>query len=197
MTDSLLTKYNNEYEKNIIYKPRTGEEMERALNHKVPIHLYSDLCKLAKKHGISRVLAHMFKYSEKNVILLQDPDDMNSGHWFCVLRNIPKKEIYFFSTYGGKPDVEKISWIPEDDLRESDQFLNLFNDGLRDLQKHGWEIHYNDFPYQKKGDETAFCGVMTAAFIRTGVNPDKFEEICLKLMKQGINPVVYFYCKYF
>lgn len=197
MTDSVLTKCKDEGEHKIVFSPRSGDEMENATLHKVPIHLYSDLCRLSKKSGSDRMLARLFQYSDNNIVLLQDPSDMNSGHWFCVCRNLPKHEIYFFSTYGGKPDVEKVQWMSEDDLRESDQFHNIFNDGLRNAQKHGWKIYYNDYPYQKSGDKTAVCGIYTAAFIRSGMNPDKFEEETKKLMKQGINPAVYYYRKYF
>ena len=85
----------------------------------------------------------------------------------------------------------------EDDLRESGQFMNIFNDGLRDLQKHGWEIHYNDYPYQKSGDETAVCGIYTAAFLRSGKNPDEFERETKRIEKRGMNPAIYYYRKYF
>ena len=129
----------------IIYSPRTGDEMEKATKHKVPIYKYSDLCRWGKLHGPTMMLSQMFRRSDDNIILLQDPEDMNSGHWISVSRNVPKKQIYFFSTYGGKPDVEKILWMSDDDMRESGQDLNIFNDGMRDLQRHGWEIHYNDF----------------------------------------------------
>ncbi len=197
MIDSIFTKTKNKREHDIIYKPRDGTEMEDAVGHHAPIYKYSDLCELAKKNGSSRMLAHMFKRSEKNIILLQDPQHMNSGHWISVSRNPRKKEIYFFSTYGGKPDVEKITWIPEDDLRESGQFINIFNDGLRECQKRGWEIHYNDYPFQKEGDKTAVCGIYTVAFLRSGLNPDEFKKETLKLVKQNINPAIYYFDKYF
>ena len=198
MNEDIFTKYKNQREKDIIYKPRNGEEMQRATLNQTPIYKYSELCSLAKKfRSVTRLLAQMFKRSENNIILLQDPQNMNSGHWISVSRNIPKKQIYFFSTYGGKPDVEKINWVSEDDLIESGQDLNIFNDGLRELQNHGWEIHYNDYPYQKANDKTAVCGIYTAAFIRSGANPDKFEEETLSLVKRGINPAIYYYDKYF
>lgn len=184
-------------EKRIIYEPRTGDEMEAATNFKVPVYKYSELCSLAQKAGSARMLAHLFKRSNDNIILLQDPSDMNSGHWISVSRNVPKKEIYFFSTYGGKPDMEKIKWMNEDDLRESGQFVNIFSDGLRDLQKHGWEIHYNDYPYQKSGDHTATCGIFTAAFLRSGKNPDEFKAETIRLEKNGINPAIFYYDKFF
>ena len=197
MTESIFTKAKNQRERDIIYKPRSGAEMEKATLHHVPVYKYSDLCTLSKSHGPARMLAHLFKRSEKNIILLQDPSDMDSGHWISVSRNPNKKQIYFFSTYGGKPDVEKLKWVNEDDLYESGQIINIFNDGLRECQKHGWEIHYNDYPYQKEGDHTAYCGIMTAAFLRGGENPDDFKKETISLINQGINPVIYYYEKYF
>lgn len=188
----------NERERKIIYEPRSGSDMENATLHHVPIYLYSDLCSLAKKMGgPNRALAWMFKRSNDNIILLQDPSNMSSGHWISVSRNVPKKEVYFFSTYGGKPDVEKIKWMNEDSLRESGQFLNIFNDGLRSLQEHGWEIHYNDYPYQKPEDKTATCGIFTVAFLRSGKNPDEFEKETKKIQAQGLNPAVVYFDRYF
>lgn len=197
MIDSIFTKTKNKREHDIVFKPRDGSEMEAASLHKAPVYKYSDLCEMAKKHGSAAMLSHMFKRSNENIILLQDPQKMNSGHWFSVSRNPRKKEIYFFSTYGGKPDIEKINWISEDDLCESGQLLNIFNDGLRECQKHGWEIHFNDYPYQKEGDHTAVCGIYTIAFLRSGKNPDEFKKETLQLAKEGINPAVYYFDKYF
>ena len=197
MNDSIFTKTKNSREHDIVFKPRESSEMEAATLHRVPIYKYSELCDLAKKHGSAMMLSHMFKRANDNIILLQNPEDMNSGHWISVSRNPKKKEIYFFSTYGGKPDVEKIKWIPEDDLYQSGQILNIFNDGLRECQQHGWEIHYNDYPYQKEGDHTADCGIYTAAFLRSGKNPDDFKKETLDLVRHRINPAVFYFDKYF
>jgi len=197
MIDDIFTKYKNPREKAIVYEPRTGTEMEHATRNRVPIYKYSELCDMGQKFGPARMLAHMFKRSDDNIILLQDPDDMNSGHWISVSRNLPRHQIYFFSTYGGKPDVEKIAWLTEDDLKESGQFMNIFNDGMHDLQKNGWEIHYNDYPYQKSGDHTAVCGIYTAAFLRSGKTPDEFEKETLDIARTGTNPAVVYYERYF
>lgn len=197
MTERLLTKTHNEEEKRIIFKPRNGAEMQEAIGPGVPLYTYSELCRMAKKRSAREVLSHMFRRSAKNIILLQDPSNMNSGHWLSVSCNFPRRQIYFFSTYGGKPDVEKIQWLTDDDLKESGQDLNFFNDGMRELQKHGWEIHYNDYPYQKPGDNTAVCGIYTVAFLRSGLNPDQFEEQTKKIIREGKNPAVYYFHKYF
>ena len=197
MTESILTKARTKREHDIIYNPRDGKEMEDATLNRVPVYKYSDLCEIAERHGPARMLAQMFKRSNDSIVLLQDPSNMNSGHWISVSRNPRKKEIYFFSTYGGKPDIEKIKWISEDDLQESGQLMNIFNDGLRECQQHGWEIHFNDYPYQKEGDHTAVCGIYTVAFLRSGKNPDEFKRDTLRLIKKGINPAVFYFDKYF
>ena len=197
MIDETFRKKPTKEQHKILYSPRTGEEMENALLNRVPIYKYSELCQLAKKHGPTRLLVHLFGRSNDNVILLQDPSDMSSGHWISVSRNLPKKQIYFFSTYGGKPDAEKVSWMNEDDLRQSGQLTNIFSDGLRDLQKHGWEIHYNDYPYQKAGDNTATCGIFTVAFLRSGKDPDVFRKETAHIEKEGKNPAIVYYNRYF
>ena len=96
MIDSIFTKTRNKREHDIVFKPRDGGEMETASMHKAPIYKYSDLCELAKKYGSATMLSKMFKRSNDNIILLQDPHNMNSGHWFSVSRNPQKKEIYFY-----------------------------------------------------------------------------------------------------
>lgn len=187
----------NSFTRKVKYEPRTGDEMERATLHRVPIYKYSELCKLAERNGPTAMLAKMFQRSNDNIILLQDPEKMNSGHWISVSRNLPKKEIYFFSTYGGKPDAEKVAWMSDDDLKESGQAINIFNEGLHSLQDHGWEIHYNDYPYQKPDDATATCGIFTAAFLRSGKNPDEFESETKRIIARGDDPAVEYYRRYF
>lgn len=197
MTESIFTQTKNAHEHDIIFKPRTDDELKSATDHKVPVYTYSDLCELSAKHGARTMLAQMFKRANQNIILLQDPSDMNSGHWISVSRNPKRKEIYFFSTYGGKPDCEKVRWINDDDLRESGQLDNIFNEGLRECQQHGWQIHYNDFPYQQEGDHTSTCGIYTVAFLNSGLNPDQFKDETLKLVKNGLNPAIFYFDKYF
>ena len=197
MNDSVLLKTNSTGEKKILFSPRTGDELMKATFHKIPLVMYSDLTKVAKRIGAVRAVAHMFKQSLQNIILLQNPSNMMSGHWLSVSCNPKRKEIYFFSTYGGKPDVEKIEWLKPKELEKSNQDINIFNDALKVYQEKGWKIFYNDYPYQKKNDNTAVCGIYTVAFLRSNMNPDEFEDECKNIMKQGINPAIYFYEKYF
>lgn len=154
-------------------KPRTGDEMQRATGG-VPIALYSRVCDLVDRYGVGRVLSHMFSKSPKWIILLQNPKKMNSGHWLGLEIFPATKEIMFFSSYGGKPDVEKLEWIPEDLQILSSQNTNALNDGLKLMARRGWTVHYNDHPFQFEGDNTATCGIWTAAFLNSGMNPEAF-----------------------
>ena len=184
-------------EHDIVYEPRYDSEMRKATLNRVPVHMYSDLCTAARKHGNLRMLANLFKQNKYHIILLQDPKNMRSGHWISISGDPRQKKIYFFSTYGGKPDVEKVQWLDDDALLSSGQELNIFNDGFQDLQRHGWEIHYNQYPFQVPGDKTATCGIFTAAFLRSGLNPDDFIKQTQTIMSQGIHPAVYYFDKYF
>jgi len=157
----------------IFFKPRSGEEMTKA-THGAPIYLYSSLCESVKKHGIGRVLSRMFSRSPNSLILLQDPEEMNSGHWMSLSIHPGRREIYFFSTYGGKPDAEKNRWLTEDEQRTSKQSIDILNDGLKQMAKRGWTVHYNDHKYQYEGDKTATCGIWVAGFLNSGMNPEDF-----------------------
>ena len=165
--------------------------------NKYNFYKYSEICKEAEELGSLRTLLKMFNRSNDCLVLLQDPKKMTSGHWLSVSRKPEKREIYFFSTYGGKPDREKISWMDTDDLKKSGQQINIFNDAMKELQSQGWEIHYNNYPYQKEGDHTATCGIYTSAFLRSGLNPDQFKAQTLEIKKSGKNPAIVYYNRYF
>ena len=172
MIKSLHQRPVNEHD--IMYKPRTNVELENATRHRAPICVYSAVCDMVKKHGVGRTLSIMFQRSPNWIILLQDPKDMDSGHWMSLSIHPAKKEIYFFSTYGGKPDFEKNQWLTEDDQIQSGQNTNALNDALKQMALRGWTIHYNNHKYQKEGDKTATCGIWVAAFLNSGMNPDQF-----------------------
>lgn len=158
----------------VLKTPRTGEEVSKAVVGRCPVYLYSDLVRCMKEKGAFRTLKWLFHISPKMIILLQDPKKMNSGHWVSLSINPRLNTIYFFSSYGGKPDVEKNEWVSNDDLIRSNQDGNILNDGLKEFAKLGWEVHYNEFPYQIVGDKTATCGIWCVAFLNSDMNPTEF-----------------------
>lgn len=175
-----------------IYKPRTGDEMKQATGG-LPVHVYSDICKQMKYEDPVGVLMKACFPFNKCVILLQDPKNMNSGHWTGLEFNPAKREAYFFSSYGGKPDEEKNRWIDLDGRIKSNQERNPINNALKLLCARGWTIFYNDHPYQVEGDKTATCGIWTAAFLNSGMNPDDFAED----NERRERDVFYYYKRYF
>lgn len=154
-----------------IFKPRNGDEVLKASPPGTRIYLYSDLAK-SKKKAVD-VLKSM---GMNNIILIQNPDNMNSGHWTSLSFDPKHRRAFYFSSYGGMPDKEKNKWIQRKKLRKSKQLRNVLNDGLKELARQGWVIHYNDFPYQKPGDETATCGIWTTAYLNAGGDPEIFER---------------------
>lgn len=178
----------------IVYIPRSGDEVQRACRGHPPIYLYSDLCRKMERSGDpAGIILDMLNKSDKNFILLQSPRDPNNGHWTSLSMNPYLHEIYFFSSYGGRPDEEKNQWISIRGRILSGQEANLLNDGLKELKKRGWTIHYNNFPYQVKGDKTATCGIWCVGFLNSNLNPDQFFQHCAKYNISAVD----IYRKYF
>lgn len=165
-------------------KPTSGEEVLRAAPRGTKLYLYSDLAN--DPRDAETVLRSLGRNS---LILYQDPDRMNSGHWVSLSFHPKRKEVYFFSSYGGMPDREKISWVNPYKLFLSGQIRNVINDGLKSLAEKGWTIHFNDFPFQHVGDGSATCGIWSTAFLNSGLNPDEFAE--------NHRSVEYYFRKYF
>lgn len=172
----------------ILKNPRTGEEVQKATGG-VPIRLYSDVCRYMKQIGPVKTLMRILSPKLKCIILLQNPKKMNSGHWISVSMNPGKNEIYFFSSYGGKPDEEKNKWLDIDGRLKSEQEVNPLNDALKQMTRYGWKVYYNDFPYQKTGDKTATCGIWVSAFLNSNLNPDEFA---VYTNEKGLNALDYY-----
>lgn len=178
----------------IIYRPKKGDEVRQATFSHPPIYLYSELVSRMRRDGAVKVLYDMLHENNDSLILVQDPRNPRSGHWTCLSFHPKNRSVYFFSSYGGKPDVEKNTWIPASDLAKSGQNLDVFNDGLKQLMlQYGWTIHYNQYQYQKIGDDTATCGIWCAAFLNSRLNPDEFYQY---VKYGGYDPTV-FYKLYF
>lgn len=168
----------------ILFKPRNGKEVLQAAPPGTALYLYSDLA--SDPRPPIEVLMSM---SRDNIILLQNPDNMKSGHWVSLSFRPELRSVYFFSSYGGMPDREKMFWLSESKRKRSGQYRNVLNDGLKVLAQNGWTIHYNDYPFQRIGDKTATCGIWATAFMNSGMDPEEFEEYHL--------PVEDYYRMYF
>ena len=152
-------------------KPTTGDQVLNAAPPGTGLYLYSTLASDPREP-----VDVLLSLRRNNIILYQNPRRMNSGHWVTLSFRPETAEVFFFSSYGGRPDREKMEWLPPSELMRSGQFRNVLNDGLKQLALSGWTIHYNDYPFQKEGDHSATCGIWAAAFLNSGLNPDEFAS---------------------
>lgn len=150
------------------FKPRTAEEIVGATPG-ADYYVYVDLCK-DRRHAADILLS----LPEKSFILISSPTDKHKGHWVAISRDTTNRKIFYFDSYGYGPDRAKMKWLTPQQLRQSGQMRNLFNDGLKELCRRGWEVHYNDVKYQVEGDLSATCGIWASAFLNSEVNPDVF-----------------------
>ena len=81
--------------------------------------------------------------SQGRAILLYTPEDPTSGHWVCLMKR--KDGIYFWDSYGDKPDIAAY-------LGDQPPLLTQI------LSHAGVPIHYNTHKYQKSGGSVATCG---------------------------------------
>lgn len=150
-------------------RPISGSEI-RDLSGTSAVYTFRDIIKYARNHPLSSLLD-----PNTNSLIALYEWRPGIGHWVGI-KVVPElREAYFFSSYGNKPDTE-LNYLTPSQRRESGQAINLFNNFLKGLFKQGWTIYYNDYPYQKRGDGTATCGRWLAKFLRSGLNPDEFEE---------------------
>lgn len=151
-------------------KPVSGREIS-ILSGTNAVYTFRDIIHYARHHPLSSLFD-----PRTNALIALYEWRPGIGHWVGI-RLVPElHEAYFFSSYGNKPDRE-LNYLSPRMRRESGQALNLFNDFLLNLHLRGWTIYYNDYPYQRSGDGTATCGRWLAKFLRSGMNPDEFEEL--------------------
>lgn len=156
-------------------RPTSDSEVYNA-SHGTPIYLYSDISRM-NPSNLPNLLGGPH---DSAIILVQDPRDPNVGHWTAVVYNPRKDEYYFFSSYGGRPDEEKVSFMSERERALSGQSQNFISDGLKRLFLKGKKVHYNEFPYQQVNDGTSTCGIWAVAFILSGMNPTQFHNYILR-----------------
>jgi hypothetical protein len=103
---------------------------------------------------------------EGRLILLYTPHDPKSGHWVCLMRH--PDSIYYFDSYGDRPDEEE-------DLNGQSPTLT------RLLQASGLPVFYNTHQYQKLRDDIATCGRWCAIRLHY---KDKTEDQFNRIVKR-------------
>lgn len=129
--------------KNLMYKPMSGEEMLK-YNPDSRLYKYPNIYKY-------KTIDDLFGRLDK-IILLYLMDSLYSGHWVCLFRNKKLNSITFFDSYGLKPDEEEkyAKKTIRDNTGENYKYLFYL------LAKSNYKIYIN--PYKLQGPGTYTCG---------------------------------------
>lgn len=94
------------------------------------------------------------------VLYILYESNFNSGHWVCLARG--KDAVYYFDSYGNKPDVP-LKWNSAEKNIELNQEEPILTK-MFSITKT--PVYYNDFDYQNKNDkDVATCGRWATAFL--------------------------------
>jgi hypothetical protein len=98
------------------------------------------------------------------VVFNLDEHDQSGSHWVAMYSNLKKGEIYFFDSYGTRPErriralMRRLAKFCKDELK------------LKHII-----VDYNKVRHQYKNSE---CGVYSINFIKRMLRGDSFETIC-------------------
>jgi len=94
------------------------------------------------------------------VVFILYESSLNSGHWVALARD--KKKVYYFDSYGNKPDVP-LTWTDPEKRKElGEDYPTLTK--MFSLTKV--PVYYNDYDYQSKKDkDMATCGRWATGFL--------------------------------
>jgi hypothetical protein len=103
-----------------------------------------------------------------------DKHNEPGSHWVAMYSDIKKGEIYFFDSYGVRPDKRIRAF-----MRRVESFCST-GLGLKNVK-----VDYNKVRHQYQNSE---CGVYSINFIKRLLRGDTFEEICnSKIPDEKIN----------
>jgi hypothetical protein len=114
--------------------------------------LIQEMCDLNLKQEASRGKKHI------GIIYNLDPHYKNGSHWVAAYINIPKKQCYYFDSYGMKPPRQIYKFM---------QWLTL--------QEPNLELGWNGREFQKSDSE---CGMYTMYFLDRMMNGEPYLKFC-------------------
>ena len=122
----------------------SNKDMAKMLNHENKLVLYPDL---HKYDNIDDVLG------PHGMCTLLFESRPNYGHWTCLWK-FDKDTISFFNSYDGLPDdsLEYINNKYKDESHQNYPYLS------RLLYDSSYKLTYNEYAYQKHGQDIKTCG---------------------------------------
>jgi hypothetical protein len=114
--------------------------------------LIDEMCELDLKKEAARGIEHIgFSFN-------LDPHYKDGSHWVAAYINIPKKQCYYFDSYGMKPPKQIYKFM---------QWLTL--------QEPNMELGWNGRRFQRKDSE---CGMFSMYFLDRMMNGEPFLKFC-------------------
>lgn len=112
-------------------------------------------------------IEELYKSGIKKLGIIFNLDDSKSpgSHWVAMYVNIEEKQLYYFDSYGIKPEyrIRKLM------RRICDQIVKMFK-----ITPDKATVEYNDIRHQYKGSE---CGVYSADFIIRMLQGESFKKL--------------------
>lgn len=105
----------------------------------------------------------------KSVIVYYPTTSESYGHYVALLRD--GNDVYFYDSYGHRPDDKEIKWNKA--LYEEEE-----NTLLRHLLNAGLDVDYSDHRHQKLSNDSATCGrhsLMRVAF--DDLSNDEYDKV--------------------
>ncbi len=121
--------------------------------------LIQEMCDLNLKQLARQGKQHI------GIIYNLDPHYKNGSHWVAAYVNIPKKQCYYFDSYGMKPPRQIYKFM---------QWLTL--------QEPKMKLAYNARRFQFKGSE---CGMYSMYFIIRMLMGELFRPFCRRAPRDG------------
>lgn len=152
-------------------KALSAGDIYKLMNNKVNIVSYKDIHKF---NNINELLEPYGK-----CILLYHTKK-NYGHWVCLYENDHKTDIFFFDSYGFKPDTQ-LKYIHNSLKKELNHDYNYLIKLLYDSNKN---IFFNEYKLQKVGKNIKTCGLWVVLRL-------KYKDISIKNFNKIMNSTKY------
>jgi hypothetical protein len=162
--------------------PLTDEQLAKMTDYQIPIMLYSDLIE-------NGVINSLMQSPCKCVIFLVRQEE-TSGHWCLCFMKEKGSEIgvHVYDPYGNPPDSKNWKKYVKNDILESLHQEQPYL--LKELYNSGYNIYFNEFKHQKKGDNIQTCGkhcILRSCFL--DLDTDEYNELLKrKCESMGVTP---------
>ena len=140
--------------KNFLSDENITNELKKH-NKNVPIILFSSLTTTPEK------LLYNIKISDGKGSIIFVGEEGKIGHWVCI-KLYGRKRINYFDSYGYTPISARKNFIAGS---QQYKILTYINTVLAYLFYKGYDIHYNNVPFQTIGDGSTDCGEWCIKYI--------------------------------